>query len=305
MCTLEGECIGDPDICGDGIVQEECEEECDDGNTNNDDGCSDICLPEDCPDEECSPEESCDSCPADCGMCPPCEDGIEPNEFGLSDSDGDGLVDPCDNCPELYNPEQVDLDEDDIGDLCDDEIRLEGALVLGKTRAISKFLTTGEGNGKLILRGVLFNHPPFGGFADGIQEGLDPNSDGPDEIVLLINAYDNADLNQEFIFKRSECKLTLRKNFLLRVRCRSEDGTRRAKFRKHPLGRGTFRFALIAKGLEIMPTLTDYMEAAITTGNSVRQDEIGDLIPCKVNEDPAGQAVSNKCREPKTNIPAE
>jgi len=185
--------------------------------------------------------------------------------------------------------------------VCDDINEFKGALVLGKTRARSKFLTSGEGNGKVILRGVLFDHPPFGGFRDGIQVGLDPNSDDQEEIVLLINVYDNADLNQDFIFKRSECKLTFRKDLLFRVKCKSEDGTRRAKFRKHPLGRGTFKFALIAKGLEIMPTLTDYMEAAITTGNSVRQDEIGDLIACKINEDPAGQAVSNKCREPRTN----
>lgn len=35
------------------------------------------------------------------------------------DSDGDGVLDPDDNCPDVPNPEQVDRDRDDIGDDCD------------------------------------------------------------------------------------------------------------------------------------------------------------------------------------------
>lgn len=34
------------------------------------------------------------------------------------DSDGDGLVDACDNCPAVPNPTQADEDEDAIGDVC-------------------------------------------------------------------------------------------------------------------------------------------------------------------------------------------
>lgn len=37
------------------------------------------------------------------------------------DSDGDGIVDDMDNCPEVSNPNQLDGDGDDLGDLCDDE----------------------------------------------------------------------------------------------------------------------------------------------------------------------------------------
>ncbi|MHC4673670.1 MAG: choice-of-anchor Q domain-containing protein [Planctomycetota bacterium] len=36
-----------------------------------------------------------------------------------ADSDGDGLVDPCDNCPHDANPSQADTDGDGTGDLCD------------------------------------------------------------------------------------------------------------------------------------------------------------------------------------------
>ena len=38
----------------------------------------------------------------------------------IGDTDGDGIKDPLDNCPTLSNPDQVDLDNDRIGDVCDD-----------------------------------------------------------------------------------------------------------------------------------------------------------------------------------------
>ena len=36
-----------------------------------------------------------------------------------SDIDEDGIIDSEDNCPEIYNPEQMDSDENGIGDACD------------------------------------------------------------------------------------------------------------------------------------------------------------------------------------------
>ena len=42
-----------------------------------------------------------------------------PGESALSDVDGDGVPDTTDNCPQDYNPGQVDLDGDGEGDLCD------------------------------------------------------------------------------------------------------------------------------------------------------------------------------------------
>jgi photosystem II stability/assembly factor-like uncharacterized protein len=36
-----------------------------------------------------------------------------------ADSDGDGVPDPCDNCPASYNPLQEDYDYDSVGDSCD------------------------------------------------------------------------------------------------------------------------------------------------------------------------------------------
>ncbi|MDH4034320.1 MAG: right-handed parallel beta-helix repeat-containing protein, partial [candidate division Zixibacteria bacterium] len=36
-----------------------------------------------------------------------------------ADTDSDGIADIMDNCPEVYNPDQTDIDLDGIGDLCD------------------------------------------------------------------------------------------------------------------------------------------------------------------------------------------
>ncbi len=38
----------------------------------------------------------------------------------LTDSDGDGIPDACDNCPNAFNPDQTDSDTDGSGDACDD-----------------------------------------------------------------------------------------------------------------------------------------------------------------------------------------
>lgn len=38
-----------------------------------------------------------------------------------ADQDGDGILDPADNCPAVFNPDQADLDGDGRGDACDSQ----------------------------------------------------------------------------------------------------------------------------------------------------------------------------------------
>ncbi|PQJ81782.1 thrombospondin type 3 repeat-containing protein [Polaribacter glomeratus] len=47
-----------------------------------------------------------------------CASDCEPPCKGDKDSDGDGIPDECDNCPEKYNPNQEDSNNDGIGDVC-------------------------------------------------------------------------------------------------------------------------------------------------------------------------------------------
>jgi photosystem II stability/assembly factor-like uncharacterized protein len=42
------------------------------------------------------------------------------------DTDSDGIMDACDNCPQIYNPGQEDTDHDLIGDLCDECTDIDG-----------------------------------------------------------------------------------------------------------------------------------------------------------------------------------
>jgi len=50
---------------------------------------------------------------------------LDCNDNGISDileddTDGDGFIDDCDNCPETENPDQLDSNEDGIGDACNE-----------------------------------------------------------------------------------------------------------------------------------------------------------------------------------------
>lgn len=53
---------------------------------------------------------------------------ISDNDFvGGTDTDDDGILDTVDNCPTNPNPDQADLDNDTIGDVCDPDIDGDGA----------------------------------------------------------------------------------------------------------------------------------------------------------------------------------
>ena len=54
--------------------------------------------------------------------------GIASSIFTVSDrdSDGDGVGDSIDNCPDVANPDQLDTDFDGIGDACDPDIDNDG-----------------------------------------------------------------------------------------------------------------------------------------------------------------------------------
>ena len=44
------------------------------------------------------------------------------------DVDADGVDDNVDNCPGVYNPEQLDEDKDELGNKCDDDMDGDGVV---------------------------------------------------------------------------------------------------------------------------------------------------------------------------------
>ena len=70
-----------------------------------------ICNPA-APGDVCDVAERCNGVSATC-----------PADTGASDQDGDGIPDCDDNCPDVFNPDQADVDGDGVGDACDTECR--------------------------------------------------------------------------------------------------------------------------------------------------------------------------------------
>ena len=68
--------------------------------------------------DDCNSNELPDECDIAEGRSADCSDNGVPDECE-PDSDGDGLVDDCDNCPLAFNSEQTDGDLDGVGDACD------------------------------------------------------------------------------------------------------------------------------------------------------------------------------------------
>ena len=122
------------DLCGDGRIDEEFGEQCDDGNLNNDDGCNSECQEESCGDNVNQSNEQCDDgnnengdgCNEICetefcgdgtvqeGIGEECEPPNTPtcnNECKLElcdDEDGDGVCDFDDDCPDTPEGNEVD-----------------------------------------------------------------------------------------------------------------------------------------------------------------------------------------------------
>jgi hypothetical protein len=85
------------------------------------------------------------------------------------DADGDGLADPIDNCPDRANGDQVDTDEDSIGDACDRETCGNGVQEYGEG------CDHGAQNG---LDGICDAVCVYVGPGDACSDGIDNDGDG-------------------------------------------------------------------------------------------------------------------------------
>ncbi|MCX5746778.1 MAG: DUF4215 domain-containing protein, partial [Proteobacteria bacterium] len=130
-CAIETgyHCTGEPSACtttcGDGVRAGT--EACDDANVTSGDGCTGTCTVE--AGWTCA-GDSPDTCRTVCGDgkiagIESCDDGnTVANDgcsatCGIEDADDDGVPDYLDNCRSVPNTEQGNLDNDELGDLCD------------------------------------------------------------------------------------------------------------------------------------------------------------------------------------------
>ena len=108
-----------------------------------------------------------------------------------SDADGDGIYNAEDNCPVDYNPEQLDIDGDGLGDLCDSD--RDGDGLENTTDPCSDDPTNdNDADG---LCGLADNCPdnynPEQGDSDGdgIGDACESVQENPSAVLLLISAY--------------------------------------------------------------------------------------------------------------------
>ena len=75
-----------------------------------------------------------------------------PGEYEI-DSDDDGIIDRIDNCLDIYNTDQSDVDGDDIGDACDDGDYDQDGLTDAKEYALGTDPTNPDTDGDGVLDG--------------------------------------------------------------------------------------------------------------------------------------------------------
>ena len=173
---------------------------------------------------------------------------------------------------------------------------IDGSFVMGVFKATSQFKPSGEGASRITIRGFLDAHPPLDGFQASLEEGLDPNSDSPDEIVMLITVDDGADFRLVLAFSRSECRLRIKGPFLSKVLCKSADKSKKAVFRNVPFAPDVYKYAIRGKRLSIQPFLRDEVSAVLTVGTVDRPDVIGDVESCRIRSGSMKDRL--KCIEP-------
>lgn len=146
LCRI-AECMTGDLACADcnhNNVPDECENDSDaDGVINACDNCDDIPNSDQLNSDGDALGNACDNCPflanpsqADCNndgignacriadcmpgdmACADCNNNGIPDECE-TDTDADGVINPCDNCVDIPNLNQQDSDGDDVGDACD------------------------------------------------------------------------------------------------------------------------------------------------------------------------------------------
>ena len=175
------------------------------------------------------------------------------------DEDGDGVCDDVDNCPEIDNADQSDIDSDGLGDPCDD---IDAELEIRRARVRSGK----PGKGEIIVKGeVAVSEGAFFAPASGTE----------------IQVIDSLTLDRTFTFVAGDCR-SLKSG---RITCKTPDGEWTARFDPLKAKPGRVRFDLRFKGLTITEPFGPPLLLRLTTdppaaGTGI--DRVGAIDECRV-----------------------
>jgi hypothetical protein len=178
---------------------------------------------------------------------------------GGPDTDGDGVCDAVDNCVNVPNPDQADLDGDHVGDACDPN---DAAINVTKVR-----LQRGTGNhGAATANGDL---TLLSGDALNVGGGLS---------IKMVDSLSPTPTTITTAFTAAQCTTAAAG---ARVSCKSPDKKLRIDFKRLAATPSVYRFSIKLKRLTGLsgPFLAPVTITLTQTANAV--DRVGSIVDCQ------------------------